>query len=181
VSSLQETLTQLGSPSDLLSEPLDRSGRTLLHLAARECRHVEDVIEVLLGCGASPAAVDRTGRTPLHVACEYSHLGAMRALLPVSSVHVVDSLGRGPFHLACCSDCPEAVKLMLAAHPDLITSLDSNGRSPLVYSLLGTHHEASLDITKALLEHVRGTGERRGWGDVNFHKYARTCEVDKRF
>jgi ankyrin repeat protein len=143
----------VSATSDILSRALDRSGRTLLHVAA--ALQGKATVPVLLEFSADPTALDKTGRTPLHVACEYGNLDAIKALLPCSP-KASDRLGRCPIHLAACSDSLEAVQALLDYSPSLLTTEDSHGRSPLVYSILNKYGEVGLEISDLLLARAQG-------------------------
>ncbi len=69
------------------------SGITALHFAAMH--GTVSSIEILLGAGADPAAIDGTCRTPLTIAAEAGHDGARELIARrLAEIHVLQGLAR---------------------------------------------------------------------------------------
>ena len=89
------------SPSVDISAP-QSNGLTLLHEAAAAGHAV--VVKMLVGAGASPAALDEDGQTALHHAANEGHEEVVKLLAPTpecSELFVLDNYQMTPYHLAC--------------------------------------------------------------------------------
>jgi ankyrin repeat protein len=62
----------------------------------------ETAVTAAIASGGNPNFTNPAGKTPLHVACVFGNLAAVRVLTRMSSVNerAVDQLGRQPFHIA---------------------------------------------------------------------------------
>eukprot|EP00499_Haloplacidia_sp_CaronLabIsolate_P006726 CAMPEP_0196770746 /NCGR_PEP_ID=MMETSP1104-20130614/1311_1 /TAXON_ID=33652 /ORGANISM="Cafeteria sp., Strain Caron Lab Isolate" /LENGTH=390 /DNA_ID=CAMNT_0042140861 /DNA_START=108 /DNA_END=1276 /DNA_ORIENTATION=+ len=88
--SLVHTLLRLGASVD---QHTHNSRRTAMHAAA-ELGWVEGV-KALLDAGASPYAPDDSGTTPLHVAAQRNHVGALRAMARAAARAGMDGAAAG--------------------------------------------------------------------------------------
>ena len=91
----------------------DVRGVSVLHYAAKAGRR--QLVDILLGLGATPGAADRVhGRTPLHLAAAAGHMSTMQALLDAGAdAAAADAAGATPLHLAAQAGERGAVKLLL--------------------------------------------------------------------
>ena len=132
---------------------------TPLHLACSEGN--EDMVRVLLDCGADAYARARDGRTPLHIAAGAGACGVMKILIDEARADVaaVDCRGRGPLHEACSRGRYAAARLLLD-HGSAIGMLDYAGASPLHVVVLEGNFD---DVEREGLElGPMSTGSRLG-------------------
>ena len=122
-----------------LANESDWHGQTPLHAACKGGS--DECVRYLLHLGANPAAADRLGATPVHVASCLSEDTCLSALLaatgngfhvlpsPARRCNVRDSCGRTPLHYAAasCSDACHAMLLRRGADPD---ARDNAGAPP---------------------------------------------------
>mmetsp|Transcript_33999 Transcript_33999/g.59251 ORF Transcript_33999/g.59251 Transcript_33999/m.59251 type:complete len:322 (-) Transcript_33999:2304-3269(-) len=85
----------LDSGSDVNAR--NNQGATPLHHVALRKEGVKAVAELLLSRGADPNIQMRSGHTPLHLACEYTKVELVQALLRVGAdIHLIDQGGNTP-------------------------------------------------------------------------------------
>ena len=88
--------------------------------------NINKVSHLLILPGTNPTQPGRDGKTPLHIAIEYGHVGIVKLLLRLPEVcpyEVLDDLQRTPLHIACWKGYGAIVEILLATRPkeDLIT------------------------------------------------------------
>eukprot|EP00913_Durusdinium_trenchii_P011264 g10577.t1 len=99
----------------------------------------QEVIGLLHDHGVLLEALDRNGRTPLHLACEHGRLEAAAILLERGcQADVQDACGRTCLHLAVCSQEPRLCHLLLSSCQSLVRRCDGKGRSPLSYAVMNS-------------------------------------------
>ena len=106
-----------------------RTGRAL-HLVASNGKRTADV-EQMLANGADVNSKDKSGMTPLHIACFFGHIGTVQVLIRYGAdVNAVDDKGETPLHLAAEGGWPEVIQLLLDEGAD--TKAKTNeGHTPL--------------------------------------------------
>lgn len=129
------------------------SGKTALHsLASAYWADKKNEIELLIELGASLAALDDQGNTPLHLASSQGRPEAVRALLAAGAdVNPPDSKGNTPLHLAAQQCAAEKVRILLAAGAD-ITKPNADGYPPLLLACFQVEKEASIETVRVLLD-----------------------------
>ena len=113
----------------LLLDHRDVAGRTSVHRAAA-LGHLE-ALECCLELGASAAAPDASGRTPLHWAAISSKEAAVTCLVKhlCGSVSAADEEGRSALHYAAAFGCTDVVMCLVEAGAKL-TQEDNDGKTP---------------------------------------------------
>lgn len=143
-----------------------RIGWTGLHIAAA-CGHKKSA-SLLLRKGADLAAVDKKGRTPLHLACRYGQLDMYKYLVGKAAEMSFDRRGLHPLHLACKYGWTQLVATLLndlaSAGPsngqtdngrstvtvaELLGTADEHGRTPLLIGLRSNKP----DLVRLLVQH----------------------------
>ncbi|PIG82418.1 ankyrin repeat-containing protein, partial [Aspergillus arachidicola] len=115
----------------------DESGRTILHLLARE----GELMELLLANdGIRPDPKDNCGRTPLSYAAEGYEV-VVRLLLERRDIEAdsKDNLGRTPLSYAAGGGHEAVVRLLLDRQDVEMNSKDNLGRTPLLYAAWHGH------------------------------------------
>lgn len=144
-----------GSSFDKAIETVDRAGCSPLHSAAANDRQVincEVIIRILLEEGANIAIKNVRGRTPLHLAAEKGHEGAVRLLMEHGATAdqaagFLDRAGNTPLHSAAKNGHEAVVRVLLEMGVDC-TITTKSGATPLHWAAkMG--HEA---VVAALLE-----------------------------
>ena len=102
----------------------DRDGETHLHEAGLN-GHI-DVVRLLLANGADVNAKDDKGNTPLHWAAMLGHQDVSELLL--------ENKADVNIHEAAASGFLEKIKALIKDHPDLVSSKDQLGETPLHYA-----------------------------------------------
>lgn len=98
----------------------EREGMTVLHLVSLWAE-AHALIDVFLSAKANVNAVDRQGRTPLHIAAENNQTEVAKQLIAAGAdVSVVDETGKTPLHIAVAggrsgSGTAELAAVLLAA------------------------------------------------------------------
>jgi len=133
----------------------DNNGATPLHHTCRY--HTVDALvvrEMLKSKNTAACIQDKSGSTPLHIACWNGSSEIIRLLVDANrnAASAKDNKGRTPLHVACSACIPpslDTIEVLLKADPEAITTLDEVGQTPL--SLLCERHEGRL---KAALSSV---------------------------
>jgi len=113
--------------------------RTALHAAARN-GHLE-IVQYLVGQGASVSSTDAAGATPLHAAVESGNLEIVRLLVSKgASVNAKDSSGETPLHYAA-SYGNKAIATHLVDNGGDLTIASSDGTTPAQVADLSGHTE----------------------------------------
>ncbi|KJE91761.1 muscle ankyrin repeat protein 3 [Capsaspora owczarzaki ATCC 30864] len=87
-------------------------GITALHYASLHGH--DDIVEVLVKCGAAVNMRNAHGHTPLHFACQYNHKVAVAKLLNASAkFNVKDRNGNTPLHFCAGNGHVECAELLL--------------------------------------------------------------------
>lgn len=137
-------------------------------------------MSTLIDHKANLQAVDRTGRTALHVASEYGKSKVVNALLKLSSgseaSEVYDHIGRNCFHLACCAQSVQSIDFLVGRKPKLLNSVDKHQRTGLFYAILNEHSDASQMITQRLLDLKAEVNFRDSYKKTALHY---VCEAGK--
>lgn len=107
----------------------DNAGNTLLHIAAKECKHLYKTFDIILGQGIDTNATSFDGSTPLHYAFDCRYI-TERLLAEGADPNIQDSDGNTPLHL--CAE--ETVDVLLSHCADPNVRNDS-GNSPLMEQL----------------------------------------------
>ena len=113
--------------------------RTALHAAARN-GHLE-IVQYLVGQGASVSSTDAAGATPLHAAVESGNLEIVRLLVSKgANVNAKDSSGETPLHYAA-SYGNKAIATHLVDNGGDLTIASSDGTTPAQVADLSGHTE----------------------------------------
>ena len=105
--------------------------KTALHAAAEA--DSADIIRLLLASGASGAAVDSMGRTPLALAAQLGHVSAVHALICCrSSINCTNNTGMTALHWAVAGRHIECVREILQADIDTRVSNVGTGNTALI-------------------------------------------------
>ncbi len=96
----------------------DRLAKQLYYASLDGCD--QEVLELLQG-GVLPnsdyCTRKNNGRTPLHIACAYSHLHSAEVLIKFGAiVAATDNDGSTPLHWACSYNKKDSAKLLLEHH-----------------------------------------------------------------
>ena len=118
-----------------------RSGRPLSSdPPAAENGHLE-CVKVLLEKGADVDAVNKYGRTPLHVAAFQGHLESVKLLLAANAnPNAADKYGITPLHATAFKGHVEIVKMLLAAGAN-VNAAKEDGWTPLLVAAHNGHVE----------------------------------------
>jgi len=146
---------------DHTRDSLDGYDSTPLHAAALSGH--KDVAEFLLNNKADVNAKDWEGQTPLHDAAKNGHKDVVELLASKAEIDAKDNSGFTPLHMAAIYGHKDVVKLMIAngaeynigdaavlgdleqvkallnGHPDLVSSKDTNGMTPLHWAAQRGH------------------------------------------
>lgn len=87
---LKKLHASYGRKSAILNAPYEKSGDTVLHIAAR-CGHL-NLVEYLVALGADVEASNFDGKRPLHEAAQSGHAPCVQSLLRAGAQ--IDSLKR---------------------------------------------------------------------------------------
>lgn len=129
----------------------DISGKNPLHHAVKQ-GHMT-VVELLISKGFNSELRDKLFRTSLHLACLLGHAVIAEFLIKsnIDSLNSKDLRGRGCIHFAACAPTSNCLSIILSYSKELISLLDSYGRSALHYAVLNSSPE-QLDVIRILLE-----------------------------
>ena len=133
----------------------DDNGGTALHHSCRSHYSVEVVREMLNSSRSAASIQDKSGKTPLHIACWSGSSEVIRLLLNANRevASIPDNRGRTPLHHACSSvslPCAYTIETLIKADPLVSLVTDDAGQTPL--SLLCERHESRLLTAMAFLE-----------------------------
>lgn len=126
----------------------DDNGGTALHHSCRHLYSIDVVREMLNSSGESGTSMqDKSGRTPLHIACWSGSSETIRLLLRANRAvaSITDNAGRTPLHHACSSvslPCADTIATLIQADPMVSRVSDDAGKTPL--ALLCERHESRL-------------------------------------
>ncbi|CAM9475030.1 unnamed protein product [Pylaiella littoralis] len=146
----------------LLTSPAAESDEASFNLAdlrvaleeAVDSGHVEEsaVRRILLQVATHSSTEGNGGGSPLHVAAALGQERiVMVLLLKGANPDALDSKGRTPLHLAVEYDHLSAVKVILAANPDMSIRYKVASRGYSVLDLAA--REGNVDVLRALLQH----------------------------
>ena len=145
----------VGKPHDFATCACDR-GYTMLHEAAKKghdhiVAYVMDEMEGEVDCR------DKTGKTPLHLACKYRRAGTVGLLLRYGAdVDARDENRSAPLHMAAAFGGAEIVDKLLEEHRANGLARDVRRNMPLHIAV----REGHLDIARVLVDRYRGTLHR---------------------
>ncbi len=90
----------------------DQSTKTPLHYASMGGH--TDVVDALIGYGASTEVKDSSGNTPLHMAIKFNHYATTKKLIIHNKniIDIVDYSGHTPLYYALCNNNRNIVKLL---------------------------------------------------------------------
>lgn len=130
----------------------DNEGGTALHHSCRSQYSVDVVREMLNSCRFAANIQDKSGKTPLHIACWSGASEIIRLLIKANSdvASVPDNRGRTPLHHACFSvslPCAYTIRALIQADPRTSMLPDHAGKTPL--SLLCERHRSRLQAALA--------------------------------
>ena len=130
----------------------DNEGGTALHHSCRSHYSVDVVREMLNSSRFAANIQDKSGKTPLHIACWTGASETIRLLIKTSKdvASMPDNRGRTPLHHACYSvslPCAYTIETLIQADPRVSMVPDHAGKTPL--SLLCERHRARLDAALA--------------------------------
>lgn len=151
-----EVINRARSHPEEISWKDNEEGKTVLHHAARHF-YSADVVREILNC-SDPAAAgiqDKSGQSPLHVACWNGSSEIIQLLLYAnpSVASIRDNGGRTPLHHACSSvslPSAETIGALLKANPKAYAVTDHTGKTPL--TLLCERHESRLQTALELMK-----------------------------
>ncbi|CAL1168136.1 unnamed protein product [Cladocopium goreaui] len=107
-----------------------------------------EVLQLLHDHGCELEALDRFGRSPLHLACEHGKANAAKFLLDCGvKPNLEDRNGRNALHLAACCEDPSLSDLLASQFPQLVFCADVHGRTPLFYAALNAHPQSQGEAT----------------------------------
>lgn len=113
-------------------DTVGRCGSTALHLAVR--KGTEEIVALLLNCGANPNVMDKRRRTPLHWAAYYGYTGICRILRERGAIlSARDIKGRLPLHLTRASHFldEELWNILSSPQDEGLLARDLDGRNIL--------------------------------------------------
>ena len=107
---------------------------------------------MLHSCRVAASIQDKSGKTPLHVACWNGTSENIRLLLRANkdAASIPDNRGRTPLHHACYSvslPCADTIRSLIEADPRVPVIPDHTGKTPL--SLLCERHSSKLKAAVA--------------------------------
>jgi len=127
-------------------------GRTALHYAigydsdsftsgSKSLKNSTSTVQVLLSAGADPNAVDKTGASPLYLACDKGNTELVQLLLShgASPDATATEIPRYPVHAACTGHHYDLVKLLLEYNAD-VSVHDEHGRTAMHCALESMSH-----------------------------------------
>jgi ankyrin repeat protein len=126
----------------------DHNGGTALHRSCRSVYCTDVVREMLRSSNNAVATIqDKSGKTPLHIACWNGGSEIIRLLLLANkeAAGIPDQRGRFPLHHACSSvsmPCVKTIKILIESYPIVSMAPDKDGETPL--SLLCLRHQSRL-------------------------------------
>jgi ankyrin repeat protein len=147
-----ETVKELLDGLNVNADIHDANGVLPLHAASR--RGDGEVVDALLRKTKHPEAVDKSGQTPLVVACKFMNWELVSRLAKVNPVSHADQIGGTALHYmlqntTSITDCMEAFDCLLTNQAG-INLQDNRGRAPI-------HIAAERGLSDAvLLLHKRG-------------------------
>ncbi|CAH1231144.1 ANK3 [Branchiostoma lanceolatum] len=118
-----------------------KDGSSLLHLSVKRARI--KTVEVLVQAGANRAALDRDGRSPLHLAAADGHKELVKLLSIPDILNTPDKDGLTALHLAADSGCVATVQALLEAGADLDVDTPVTKVSPLDMALHSNHQKVA--------------------------------------
>lgn len=128
-----------------------------IHYACASRADTEIVRLLASACPASKTAVERRGRTPLHLALGFSNFDVpispemVKALISDGAAGYADDDHMLPLHCACAYGCSKDTLIVLtAAFPDAVTAVDKFNRTPLHFAL----SNASLPTAPTAVQHL---------------------------
>ena len=138
----------------------DRSGNTLLHVAAEAGS--KNIVKLLISNEAVINIRNKKRETPLHIATENGHIQIVKILLSHrADVNVKDNHGNTPLHIAVFTQRIDIVKALLSRGADVNCS-DRDGDTPL--------HDAAradrIDIVKLLISRKADVAARNKYGHI---------------
>lgn len=121
----------------------DNQGRTALHYAVLVLEPNPGLIQMLTDAGASVAATNHAGETPLHLALRAAHPVVVAKLLEHHApVNAVTKQGRTPLHYAAESPKADAC-LSLLAKGASVDATDVEGWTPLLVAIAAWRYPAA--------------------------------------
>ena len=126
----------------------DNEGGTALHHSCRSYYSVDVVREMLNSSRSAASIQDKSGKTPLHIACWSGSSEIIGLLLKANKevASIPDNRGRTPLHHACSSvslPCAYTIESLIQADPNVSMTPDNAGQTPL--SLLCERHYSRLE------------------------------------
>ncbi|KAK0720173.1 hypothetical protein B0H67DRAFT_178541 [Lasiosphaeris hirsuta] len=139
------------------------------------------IVEKLIERGARVDDEERAGRRPIHFALIRTLPYAELLVSKGADLSAVDKMGRGPLHVAVTSGSLDLVKYVLDKRPELVDQRDSDGWTPLLWSLRtidnwGARTDQIASIVQELLSRgasrlVQGEGIDRKWTAFKVARY----------
>jgi ankyrin repeat protein len=137
-----------------LEEVLDRE----IYLAATAGH--EEIVRLLLDCGANVNGEDFRGRSPLSLAASVGHEGIVRLLLERGAdINKANSWGESPLSLAASAGYEGIVRLLLDRGAD-VNGEDFRGRSPLFLAASAGYE----GVVRLLLDRGANVNRADSWG-----------------
>ncbi|KAF3903899.1 Ankyrin-3 [Dactylellina cionopaga] len=134
---MMELLSQK-STSYRIRNWVDKDGKTALHIASEKGHN--QLVELLLGCGAAMDIQDSMEQTPLHLAAQNGHIAVATQLMEYTELELEDKNGLTPLLLAIKSGHTDMVGELLGAGSKL-ESRSGSGRTPLMWAAEGGHRD----------------------------------------
>lgn len=140
---------------------LNTAGASLLHAAAAFTRN-PGVLDLLIGCGLDPLAVDGFGNTLLHYAVKHNNGRVVDYLLKngmAGMFSMKNHQGQTPLHVAAATSDSQFLQYLLQFIDD-VNPIDNAGNTPLFHAIMHDQQRNILALAakKANFQHFNADG-----------------------